>query len=154
MTSSYTTNHLTTIILTLSILLIWLFSEWFPISEFYTMAQWPKHRSFWAKIEWLLMWPIITILRMTIPTFWNSRFSILYVITFAMCVAWIGVLCYSISWMITLIGKYSYLSVRWSETSEPKETHVLVHFTNTYAEYVLDFETIKKYTDWIFPAKC
>lgn len=72
--------------------------------EFYTMAQWPKHRSFWAKLEWLLMWPIITILRLTIPTFWNSDLSILYIITFAVCVAWIGLLCYCISWMITLIG--------------------------------------------------
>lgn len=73
-------------------------------AEFYTMARWPTHRSILAKIEWILMWPIITILRMTIPTFWNSRFPWLYVVTFSMCVTWIGVLCYGISWMITLIG--------------------------------------------------
>ncbi|XKL60419.1 hypothetical protein PGB90_007476 [Kerria lacca] len=72
--------------------------------DFYTMTQWPINRSLLAKIEWVLMWPIITLMRMTIPTFWYTRLHYLFILTFAMCVAWIGVLSYCISWMITILG--------------------------------------------------
>ncbi|KAK7576201.1 hypothetical protein V9T40_012487 [Parthenolecanium corni] len=75
-----------------------------PKPESYTIRKWKVHKTILAKIEWILMWPIISVLRMTIPTFWNTRFHQLFIITFIMCVGWIGVLCYGISWMITALG--------------------------------------------------
>lgn len=72
--------------------------------EFYTMGRWPLNCSLYTKVQWLLMWPIITVLRMTIPTYWSRKFQHIYMITFVMCVAWIGVICYCIAWMIITIG--------------------------------------------------
>lgn len=54
---------------------------------------------------WLVTLPIDTLLYLTIPRPRSGGTeSKLYIATFLISVAWIGVICYLISWMITVTG--------------------------------------------------
>lgn len=67
-----------------------------------SLFAFPKEKSFWKKFLWIYLWPIKAFLYIFIP---NPRsHPNLYMITFIMCILFIGVNSYVVSWMITLIG--------------------------------------------------
>ncbi|XP_067005320.2 sodium/potassium/calcium exchanger 5 isoform X2 [Anabrus simplex] len=56
------------------------------------------------KIWWLFKLPIVLVLFITVPDCRHRAVRRLYPLTFLMCVVWIGIAAYIISWMITVIG--------------------------------------------------
>uniref|UniRef100_A0A6P7F8W4 Sodium/potassium/calcium exchanger 3-like n=1 Tax=Diabrotica virgifera virgifera TaxID=50390 RepID=A0A6P7F8W4_DIAVI len=63
---------------------------------------WPKEETIKGKLWWIFTWPISFFLFLTIPD--CRKHPRLYVITFFMCIIWIGITSYIISWLITVIG--------------------------------------------------
>ncbi|XP_066138577.1 sodium/potassium/calcium exchanger 4-like isoform X2 [Euwallacea fornicatus] len=57
-----------------------------------------KKQKFW----WTITWPISFVLYMTTPT--TKNYPKMYIITFIMCVIWIGGVSYIVTWLITIIG--------------------------------------------------
>ncbi|KAK5646063.1 hypothetical protein RI129_004527 [Pyrocoelia pectoralis] len=64
--------------------------------------SWPSQDSFGKQMWFLLTWPICFLLSITIPD--CRRHSKLYLLTFAMCVVYIGFTSYAVAWLITAIG--------------------------------------------------
>ncbi|XP_063918132.1 sodium/potassium/calcium exchanger 3-like [Zophobas morio] len=64
--------------------------------------EWPKGQSRRGQIWWVLTWPVSFLLYITTPD--CRKYPRLFVITFVMCIFWIGVASYMISWLITAIG--------------------------------------------------
>lgn len=56
----------------------------------------------------LLQWPVGVLLCLTIPDCRKPRLRKFYPITFIMCVVWIAISSYFVSWMVTVIGKWSH----------------------------------------------
>ncbi|KAF5282341.1 hypothetical protein FQR65_LT14330 [Abscondita terminalis] len=62
----------------------------------------PSEASLFQKVWWLFIWPILFLLKYTIP---NARkHNSLFPLTLLMCVFWIGSITYTLSWVITVIG--------------------------------------------------
>ncbi|XP_066248332.1 sodium/potassium/calcium exchanger 4-like [Euwallacea similis] len=57
-----------------------------------------KKQKFW----WTITWPISFVLCTTTPT--TKNHPKMYIITFIMCVIWIGGVSYIVTWLITIIG--------------------------------------------------
>ncbi|CAH1183562.1 unnamed protein product [Phaedon cochleariae] len=64
--------------------------------------EWPAEETTKGQIWWVLTWPISLILYMTIPD--CRKHPKMYVITFIMCIFWIGVTSYTVAWLITILG--------------------------------------------------
>lgn len=64
--------------------------------------EWPSEHTAKGKIWWLMTWPISFVLYMTTPD--CRKYPRLYVVTFIMCIFWIGTTSYMISWFITAVG--------------------------------------------------
>ncbi|GLV48648.1 zydeco [Carabus blaptoides fortunei] len=63
---------------------------------------WPSELSAWQKLFWLLTWPISFVLSCTIPD--CRKYPKMYVVTFLMCILWIGSTSYMTAWLITVLG--------------------------------------------------
>ncbi|CAG0888782.1 unnamed protein product [Cyprideis torosa] len=61
-------------------------------------------RSRLYRIYWCISWPIRLLQFLTIPDCRKDVFKRWYLLTFVMCIAWIGGLSYFITWMITIVG--------------------------------------------------
>ncbi|XP_076279104.1 sodium/potassium/calcium exchanger 4 [Lasioglossum baleicum] len=72
--------------------------------ELENIFVWPNERSALSKFWFLLVWPLKFLLFITIPDPRRERFSRWYPLTFLMCVVWIAISSYLISWMVTVIG--------------------------------------------------
>ena len=57
-----------------------------------------------SHIWWAMYLPITLLFFVTIPDVRYPRFVKWYPISFIMCMAWIGVVAYVVTWMITIIG--------------------------------------------------
>nr|XP_031839107.1 sodium/potassium/calcium exchanger 4-like isoform X2 [Nomia melanderi] len=68
------------------------------------LFAWPKERSASAKFWFLLVWPLKFLLFVTIPDTRCEQLRNWYPLTFIMCVAWLAVSSYLVSWMVTVIG--------------------------------------------------
>ncbi|KAF2894400.1 hypothetical protein ILUMI_11772 [Ignelater luminosus] len=64
--------------------------------------EWPSDYSTKAKIWWIATWPISFVLYLTTPD--CRKHPRLYVVTFLMCIFWIGTTSYLVAWLITVIG--------------------------------------------------
>ncbi|KAG6461320.1 hypothetical protein O3G_MSEX012556 [Manduca sexta] len=62
----------------------------------------PSHKSIPYKIWWLYAWPLRCILGSTIPS--PIKYRRFYPFAFLMCIVWIGVNSYFVSWSMTVIG--------------------------------------------------
>ncbi|XP_072930490.1 sodium/potassium/calcium exchanger 5-like [Epargyreus clarus] len=62
----------------------------------------PKERSVLYKVWWVLTWPLKLVLGITIPSPVTCRKF--YPLAFLMCIIWIGVNSYFVSWSMTVIG--------------------------------------------------
>ncbi|KAB0797587.1 hypothetical protein PPYR_08580 [Photinus pyralis] len=64
--------------------------------------SWPRGDPFAKQLWFLLTWPICFVLSITIPD--CRKHSKLYLVTFGMCVVYIGLTSYAVAWLITTIG--------------------------------------------------
>jgi len=68
------------------------------------LCDWPSNDSYCNKLWWMLVRPIAILLATTIPSCHSEFCKRFYMVTFFMCIVWIGVTSYMVSWMITIIG--------------------------------------------------
>lgn len=66
--------------------------------------EWPKEQSIVSQLWWILTWPISFFLYITTPD--CRKYPRLFPLTFFMCIIWIGIISYLISWLITVIGMF------------------------------------------------
>ncbi|XP_015601790.1 sodium/potassium/calcium exchanger 4 [Cephus cinctus] len=77
-----------------------------PIEEYVepdTPFNWPKGRTL-EKVWFFYTWPLRLILFITIPDTRYKKMRNCYPLTFIICVIWIAISSYLVSWMITVIG--------------------------------------------------
>lgn len=60
--------------------------------------------NFWTKFWFFLVWPIKFVLFISIPDCRYKKVRKFYLITFSMCVIWIAISSYLVSWMTTIVG--------------------------------------------------
>ncbi|XP_034172551.1 sodium/potassium/calcium exchanger 4 isoform X1 [Osmia lignaria lignaria] len=73
-------------------------------SEAASPFVWPEERSLTKKCWFLFCWPLKFLLFATIPDCRTERLMKWYPLTFVMCVIWIGLSSYFVSWMMTVVG--------------------------------------------------
>lgn len=78
------------------------------VSEPYSFKKMPSGS--WNKIFYIYTYPIRLLLFCTIPD--PQSYPKLFPLTFIMCVIWIGTNSYLVSWMITLIGRYTFIKYK------------------------------------------
>ncbi|XP_032527848.2 sodium/potassium/calcium exchanger 4-like [Danaus plexippus] len=67
-----------------------------------SVFRFPKEKGIVYKIWWVYTWPIRLILGLTIPSPVSCKRY--YLLTFIMCIVWIGVNSYFVSWSMTVLG--------------------------------------------------
>ncbi|KAM3968438.1 sodium/potassium/calcium exchanger 5 [Aphomia sociella] len=68
-----------------------------------SLWRFPREKSLLKKIWWLYTWPLKLILGITIPS--PIKFRKFYPLAFIMCIVWIGVNSYFVTWSMTVIGE-------------------------------------------------
>ncbi|XP_059055243.1 sodium/potassium/calcium exchanger 4-like [Achroia grisella] len=68
-----------------------------------SLWRFPKEKSLIKKIWWLYTWPLKLILGLTIPS--PVKYRKLYPLAFFMCIVWIGINSYFVTWSMTVIGE-------------------------------------------------
>lgn len=68
----------------------------------------PKGESVWAQMWWWYTLPIRFLLGITIPSPITCR--TFYPFAFFMCIVWIGVNSYVVSWCMTVLGMYNFIN--------------------------------------------
>ena len=58
-----------------------------------------------AKIWWLCFFPVNILFFLSIPDVRRPKCVKWFPLSFLMCIAWIGVVAYEVTWLITVIGK-------------------------------------------------
>lgn len=66
---------------------------------------WSSSKSWRSSVDAIVSWPIRTVLHLTVPDCHTEEWRRWYGLTLAMCVAWIAVLTYMVTWMIAIIGE-------------------------------------------------
>ncbi|XP_017785419.1 PREDICTED: sodium/potassium/calcium exchanger 4-like isoform X2 [Nicrophorus vespilloides] len=64
--------------------------------------EWPSSYTILGQMFWLVSWPISFVLSITTPD--CRKYPRLYVLTFIMCIFWIGSTSYMVAWLITVVG--------------------------------------------------
>lgn len=70
----------------------------------HSLWRYPKEKTWFKQIMWIITWPIYLVFLFTIPDCEKPRFKKLFPLTFTMCIVWIGSLSYLVAWMITIVG--------------------------------------------------
>ncbi|CAG7834338.1 unnamed protein product [Allacma fusca] len=73
--------------------------------EKYGVFSFPRGEGCWTIIEWVLGWPARILFTLTIPDCRKGRFRKFYPLTFIMCIVYIALLSYVVSWLMTIIAK-------------------------------------------------
>ncbi|XP_041986747.1 sodium/potassium/calcium exchanger 4-like isoform X2 [Aricia agestis] len=68
-----------------------------------SIFRFPSEKSMVYKIWWLYVWPLRLVLGLTIPS--PVSYRRFYPFAFIMCIIWIGVNSYFVSWSMTIIGE-------------------------------------------------
>lgn len=68
------------------------------------LFAWPREKSNTGKFWFISTWPLRLLLFATIPDTRCERLKNWYPLTFVMCVFWIAVASYLVSWMMTAVG--------------------------------------------------
>ena len=74
-------------------------------TESYEVFHLPLGEGCWTWIEWLVGWPARFVLTVTIPDCRREKMRKFYPLTFIMCIVYIALTTYVVSWMMTVIGK-------------------------------------------------
>ncbi|XP_045784692.1 sodium/potassium/calcium exchanger 4-like isoform X2 [Maniola jurtina] len=72
-----------------------------------SVFRFPKENSMTYRIWWVYTWPLKLLLSATIPS--PMTYRRIYPLSFLMCIIWIGVNSYLISWSMTVIGHTFYI---------------------------------------------
>ena len=72
----------------------------------------PRGESLGVWLEWIVGLPTRIVFTITIPDCRTRRFRRFYPITFIMCIVYIALLSYVVSWLMTVIGKF--ISINYS----------------------------------------
>ena len=64
-------------------------------------------RSWLASVELAISCPVRIVLHLTVPDCKSERWSSWYPLTFFMCILYMAIFSYLITWMMTVIGEYS-----------------------------------------------
>lgn len=72
--------------------------------ESHSLWRYPKEKTWFKQIMWIITWPIYLVFLFTIPDCEKPRFKKMFPLTFTMCIVWIGSLSYLVAWMITIVG--------------------------------------------------
>eukprot|EP00095_Tigriopus_kingsejongensis_P008041 maker-scaffold201_size263271-snap-gene-1.23 protein:Tk08041 transcript:maker-scaffold201_size263271-snap-gene-1.23-mRNA-1 annotation:"sodium potassium calcium exchanger 3-like isoform x1" len=64
----------------------------------------PSKGGIWRTSWWILFFPVNFVFFVTIPDVRYPKCAKLYPLSFLMCMVWIGVISYVLTWMITIIG--------------------------------------------------
>ncbi|OXA44472.1 sodium/potassium/calcium exchanger 4 [Folsomia candida] len=64
----------------------------------------PENGFVFTLCAWLITSPARFLVAISVPDCRNEKWKSFYMLTFAMCMVWIGVLSYLVSWLITIIG--------------------------------------------------
>ncbi|XP_054006556.1 sodium/potassium/calcium exchanger 4-like isoform X2 [Hylaeus anthracinus] len=72
--------------------------------EIENLFAWPTEKQVLLKCWFLLNWPLKFLLFVTVPDTRRERFKNWYPLTFVMCVIWIAIASYLLSWMMTVVG--------------------------------------------------
>lgn len=78
-------------------------------NEEYSLWKIPQG-SIWKKMFFFYLWPIKAVFMLTVPD--PQKYPKWFPVTFLMCILWIGVNSYMVSWMITIIGKFNKLKTK------------------------------------------
>ncbi|OAD52169.1 Sodium/potassium/calcium exchanger 4 [Eufriesea mexicana] len=68
------------------------------------LFTWPKERNIIGKCWFILGWPLKFLLFVTIPDIRVERLKHWYPLSFIMCIIWIAISSYLVSWMVTVVG--------------------------------------------------
>ncbi|TRY80079.1 hypothetical protein TCAL_09324 [Tigriopus californicus] len=68
------------------------------------MKPWERPSGCFHNLWWMVFFPINLLLFITIPDVRYPTCAKFYPLTFFMCMAWIGVISYVVTWMITIVG--------------------------------------------------
>nr|CAD7575831.1 unnamed protein product [Timema californicum] len=99
--------------------------------EIMSLWVWPSEESFGKKCWWMFIWPISFLLKITIPDCRSERWKNYYLLTFTMCILWIGSTSYTVAWMITVIGRSTSYIVTCTTPAIGRSTSYIVTCTTT-----------------------
>jgi len=65
---------------------------------------WTVPSSWCKRVIWVISWPLIAVMFVTVPDCRQERWRRWFVVTFITSIAWIGVYSYLMVWMIAVVG--------------------------------------------------
>ncbi|XP_044025534.1 sodium/potassium/calcium exchanger 4 isoform X1 [Siniperca chuatsi] len=69
-----------------------------------TISPFRLPRNTGSKVKWLLSWPLLLLLYLTIPNCAKPRWEKFFMVSFILSTVWIAVFSYVMVWMVTIIG--------------------------------------------------
>ncbi|XP_038582912.1 sodium/potassium/calcium exchanger 4 isoform X2 [Micropterus salmoides] len=69
-----------------------------------TISPFRLPRNWGSKVKWLLSWPLLLLLYLTIPNCAKPRWEKFFMLSFILSTVWIAVFSYFMVWMVTIIG--------------------------------------------------
>nr|XP_020459634.1 sodium/potassium/calcium exchanger 4 [Monopterus albus] len=69
-----------------------------------TISPFHLPRNFGSKVKWLISWPLLLLLYLTVPNCAKPRWEKYFMLSFILSTVWIAVFSYLMVWMVTIIG--------------------------------------------------
>uniref|UniRef100_A0A3P8SM42 Solute carrier family 24 member 4 n=1 Tax=Amphiprion percula TaxID=161767 RepID=A0A3P8SM42_AMPPE len=69
-----------------------------------TISPFHIPRGIGSKVKWLLSWPLLLLLYLTVPNCAKPRWEKYFMVSFILSTVWIAVFSYLMVWMVTIIG--------------------------------------------------
>ncbi|XP_035534632.1 sodium/potassium/calcium exchanger 4 [Morone saxatilis] len=69
-----------------------------------TISPFHVPRGIGSKVKWLLSWPLLLLLFLTVPNCAKPRWEKFFMVSFILSTVWIAVFSYFMVWMVTIIG--------------------------------------------------
>ncbi|XP_029983749.1 sodium/potassium/calcium exchanger 4 isoform X2 [Sphaeramia orbicularis] len=73
-------------------------------TENITISPFHIPRGFGSKVKWLISWPLLLMLFLTVPNCAKPRWEKCFMLSFILSTVWIAVFSYFMVWMVTIIG--------------------------------------------------
>ena len=70
---------------------------------------WAVPSSWYKRIIWVISWPLIGVMFMTVPDCRQQRWRRWFIVTFVTSILWIGVYSYLMVWMIAVVGMSAFV---------------------------------------------
>ena len=69
--------------------------------------MWAVPVSWFRRVVWVMSWPLIAVMFLTVPDCRQKRWRRWFVLTFLASIGWIGLYSYLMVWMISVVGTSS-----------------------------------------------